>query len=351
MEPAKRSCAGVERAAEGVEVFAPEDLGEGADGEEKAGRRRDPARAVGGEGAARDDAVQMEVLRQILPPGVQDGRAAEVAAEMAGIAAEGGEGVGGGVEEEGVEEPGVALREGVEGMRQGEDEMEVLDGQQLRAAGVEPALFGEGLAFGTVTVAAGVVGDALGPAGVTGLAMAAEGGGAAGLDGAHGAALGAGQPMGLPIRRAMGAEDVGELHRGAAPGPAPRGGRAPGASGGYDAGRLRQIQGRDGAEHAPLAEVEVAHRGGDVLVAEQELDGVQVAAGFQQVGGEGVAQGMDAALLADAGAQFRGGVDLLGDGDVDRARALAIGEEPDAAAAWSSSRRATPAAGAWRAGT
>jgi hypothetical protein len=97
----------VERAPERVEVFAPEDLGEGADGEEKAGRRGDPARAVGGEGAPRDDAVEVEVLRQILPPGVQDGRDPEVAAEMAGIAAEGGEGVGGGVEEEGVEEPGL----------------------------------------------------------------------------------------------------------------------------------------------------------------------------------------------------------------------------------------------------
>jgi hypothetical protein len=42
--------------------------------------------------------VQVQVLRQILPPGVQDGRDAEVAAEMPGIAAEGGEGVGRGVE-------------------------------------------------------------------------------------------------------------------------------------------------------------------------------------------------------------------------------------------------------------
>ena len=42
-----------------------------------------------------------------------------------------------------------------------------------------------------------------------------------------------------------------------------------------------------------------------------------------------MAEGVDAALLGDAGAEFREGVELLGDGDVDRARALAIGEEPD----------------------
>jgi hypothetical protein len=67
-----------------------------------------------------------------------------------------------------------------------------------------------------------------------------------------------------------------------------------------------------------------------VLVAKQALDRGQSVARFQQVGGEGVAQGMDAALLADAGAQFRGRVDPLGHGDIDRARARAIGEEPDA---------------------
>ena len=59
---------------------------------------------------------------------------------------------------------------------------------------------------------------------------------------------------------------------------------------------------------------------------------MQVAARFEQVGGEGVAQGVDAALLGDAGAQFRHRVELLGDGDVDGARARAIGEEPDARA-------------------
>jgi len=65
-------------------------------------------------------------------------------------------------------------------------------------------------------------------------------------------------------------------------------------------------------------------------MAEQSLHGVQVDARFEEVGGEGVAQGVDAALLADAGAELRQRIDLLGDRDVDRAGALAIGEEPDA---------------------
>jgi len=41
--------------------------------------------------------------------------------------------------------------------------------------------------------------------------MAAEGGGSAPLDGAHGAQVREGQPMGLSIRRAVLTEDVRQL--------------------------------------------------------------------------------------------------------------------------------------------
>jgi hypothetical protein len=45
--------------------------------------------------------------------------------------------------------------------------------------------------------------------------MAAEGGGAAGLDGLHRAPRRAGQRVRVAVRRSVGAEDVGDLHRGA----------------------------------------------------------------------------------------------------------------------------------------
>ena len=61
--------AGGKRAPEGGQVFAAEDLSEGPDGEEEARRRRNPARAVAREGAARDDAVDVQVLGEVLPPG------------------------------------------------------------------------------------------------------------------------------------------------------------------------------------------------------------------------------------------------------------------------------------------
>jgi len=144
----------------------------------------------------------------------------------------------------------------------------------------------------------------------------------------QGAALGAAQRVGALIRRAMGADDVGELDPGGALSADARGG---GRRQGHDsgAGRLGQIQGRAGGEDATRCEVQVARGGGEVAVAQQGLHRGQIAAGFEEMGGEGVAERMDAALLGDAGAELRHRVELLGDGDVDRTRALAIGEEPD----------------------
>jgi hypothetical protein len=143
---------------------------------------------------------------------VQDRGGAEIPAEMAGIPGKGGERVGDRGEEQGVDHPGIALGERVQGVGQGEDEVEVLDGQQLGPARLEPPFLGEGLAFGAMPIAAGVVADLHRPTGVTGLPMPAQRGGVAGLDGAQGAALGAGQRVRLLIRRPMSADDVGQLH-------------------------------------------------------------------------------------------------------------------------------------------
>jgi hypothetical protein len=54
-------------------------------------------------------------------------------------------------------------------------------------------------------------------------------------------------------------------------------------------------------------------------MAEPVLHRLQVTAGFEQGGGEGVAQSMDPARLADARAQRGQRRQLLGDGDVDGA--------------------------------
>jgi hypothetical protein len=68
------------------------------------------------ERSARDDAVDVHVLGEGLAPGVEDGGDAEDSAEMARVAAEAQEGGDGGVEQETVEQLGVALGEGIEGV-------------------------------------------------------------------------------------------------------------------------------------------------------------------------------------------------------------------------------------------
>jgi hypothetical protein len=54
-------------------------------------------------------------------------------------------------------------------------------------------------------------------------------------------------------------------------------------------------------EPTPVENVGVDHRGLDVLMAEQLLDGPDVVAVFEQVGGKGVAEGVTAHRLVDTG--------------------------------------------------
>jgi len=56
------------------EDLAAKDLRERAHGKQEALAGRDPAGAVGGQGAAGHHAVQVDVLAEILSPGVEDGR-------------------------------------------------------------------------------------------------------------------------------------------------------------------------------------------------------------------------------------------------------------------------------------
>ena len=67
-------------------------------------------------------------------------------------------------------------------MRNTEDEMIVADGKQFALTGAEPLLAGIGLAFWTVAIAAGVVGDGFIPAASALINMAAECGGSAACD-------------------------------------------------------------------------------------------------------------------------------------------------------------------------
>ena len=112
---------------------------------------------------------------------------------MARVGRYGAECVGDGPEEQTVDDGLVLSGDLGDGRGHGEDDVEVLGGQQVRAAAFEPLGAGQRLAGRTVPVAARVVPDAPMAAVVALLDMAAERGGAALLEGRHHAVLRRGQ--------------------------------------------------------------------------------------------------------------------------------------------------------------
>lgn len=115
--------------------------------------------------------------------------------------------------------------------------------------------------------------------------------------------------MRTAIGLAVFAEDVRELQP-----PRPRLG-VRGPAHGSGAGLLRQrqeIERRGRAFQVALRQVEIAHRGRDVPVPEETLDTVEIDPGFQEMGGKGVSQAMDPALLPDPRLFFGVVIDLLG---------------------------------------
>ena len=107
------------------------------------------------------------MLRQILPPRVQNRGDPDGAAQMAAVAPEGEERVGCRTKEERVDYPRIAVGPCVEVVRQGEDDVEVRNGQAVGLARREPPFLGKGLTLWTVPIATGVIGDARGAAAIT----------------------------------------------------------------------------------------------------------------------------------------------------------------------------------------
>ena len=137
---------------EQFEVFAAEYHGQGSGGEQKAISSGQPAFAVGAECAPGDNRVDMDVLIEILSPGVQHHGDTDFAADPARIATELEQGLRGGFEQQAVDESGVALGNRIEVMRQCENEMPVADVEESAALLLDPADLFESLALGAVAV-------------------------------------------------------------------------------------------------------------------------------------------------------------------------------------------------------
>jgi hypothetical protein len=112
------------------------------------------------ESTACDHDMEMGMKQQVLGPGMEYGREAHLGAESSVASAKGKQGIGGCLEQQVVEAFFVLEHQGVELVWEGEDHMEVMGRQQSLGAILEPSCLLEALAFGTVTVTAGVIRDA-----------------------------------------------------------------------------------------------------------------------------------------------------------------------------------------------
>ncbi len=138
-------------------------------------------------------------------------------AEMLRLGGDGDHGLGARLEQDVVDHRLVLIGDIGDCPRQGEDDVEIGHGQQLGQACGEPVLGGFALALGAVTVAAGVIGDVVVPAVLTGREVTAKRRRAAALDRRHGLQLVEAQVAGLgpTVAGPVVAEDVLNLDRGA----------------------------------------------------------------------------------------------------------------------------------------
>ena len=181
-------------------------------GQEEVGSASNPA-SIRSEAAARHDAVHMRMMREGLPPGVQDGDHAGFGAKMFGIGADDADRLSRRLEQGVVDERLVLEGDCRERRRHGEDDVEIGNRQKLGAAIGEPLRARQPLTLGTVPVTTTIVGD---PELATILApfdMSAERCGAARLDGRHRATLVNRQPIALRGAEcvAVTAEDIRHL--------------------------------------------------------------------------------------------------------------------------------------------
>jgi len=151
------------------------------------------------------------------PPGVKDRGDADAGAEMLRVRGDGRHRLGRRLEQQAVERSFVLVGDVGDLGRQGEDNVEIADRQQVGLALGKPCARGRTLAPRAVPVATAVIGNPPVPAVGAGLGVTAKRSGAAMFDSRHDLELIEAQMPGVgsPVRRTGSTEDVGDLERGA----------------------------------------------------------------------------------------------------------------------------------------
>ena len=157
----------------------------------------------------------MGMVHQGLAPGVQHGDEADSSAEMLRVGGDGPESSCGGSEQGAVDFALVLQCQRRQLCRQGEDDVEIGDRQQILAAVFQPLGALLRLALRAVAIAAGVVRYAYLTTGIASIDVAAELGGTTGCEIAHDALPGLRHPQArhATIGSGQGTDDVGDLER------------------------------------------------------------------------------------------------------------------------------------------
>lgn len=183
-------------------------------GEKEIRAGMDPARRIGGKAAGRDDAVDVGMMGEVLRPGMEDGSEADLGAEMARIGRDVEKGLGGSTEQEIVEALGIPKEERAQGIRKGEDHVEMGHGEDAGEGAFNPLSPFTALAFGAVAIAAGVVGDVLRmPARRAGIEMPPEARSAAGTEPKENLALPEGGSVLSEVAISVLPDDIRDLKR------------------------------------------------------------------------------------------------------------------------------------------
>ena len=131
----------------------------GLDGQEETVAGGDPGIGIGTQPTARDHNMQMGMKVEILIPGVEHCREADLGPQALIVPGKLQEGAGSGCEEEIEDEFLVEQGQGVEFVGQGDHQVKVVSWQESLPTFFQPLCLLEALALGTVAIAAGVIGD------------------------------------------------------------------------------------------------------------------------------------------------------------------------------------------------
>jgi len=137
----KDQISSLEATFEEAEELTSEQGRQDSDGKEESFAAGDPAVAVRRKAAPGDDPVEVGMIQEVLPPGMENADHPHLGAEMFGVLGQFRERLGGRVKKEVVQELRVHGNQGVQFGGEGEDHMEVFDRQEVLPASLDPFFF------------------------------------------------------------------------------------------------------------------------------------------------------------------------------------------------------------------